>query len=466
MSLYLNNASFYRITHNLSQLGNLLSQSNYRLTTGKRVNTAADDPAATIAATNLSGEIAQINGAITNASRIGSIAQTADGALSEMSTLIETIQNRTVLAASSGTTDDERAAYQAEIDLAIEALDKLVQTTSYNGTVLLDGALGYTTSGVDSNDIVDVKISSVNSDSTPLAVTVSNVEAEKAQLTIDYGDASPATDVTFTIAGNLGSVEYTFSAGTSRGLIANTINADAATHGVSATYTGTEIQLTSASTGSDQYVSINVTSGSYPTTSGETIDYGGDATVTVNGVNATLDGRGVTFNTGTISGSFTMTSTFAAAAGSTSFNVTGGGADFRLDSSSNGKVHFGQASLRSTNLGNDTLGYLSSLKSGAANALSTGNYSDATDIATKALQQVSAAQARWGALKTYTVDSTVNSLTVAKTAMTEARSELIDLDYAEETANNNRLQILMSVGSQIISAMNQNASSVLSLLSF
>lgn len=463
----LNTANLLRMTNSLSQISAQLAKSNYRLTTGRRVNTAADDPTGVITEARLASDIAQIDGVISNANRIGSIAETADGAISEMSTLLAGIQTSIVSAAGSGVTAEERAAYQAEIDLAVEALDRLVSTTAYNGTTLLDGDIDYDTSNVDSNDITDVHVTSANTDSGSLSVTASVTAAEQAVLT--YSGAQPYANSQLRITGPTGTATVTLPGTTSKAVFRDTINTVSAQTGITATSSanGFYVYLQSDTYGDDSSISVEILVGPPDLFDGGlTSDTGLDAIVTVNGVSATVNDQAVTFTsngTGSAAGTFTLTDTLNQNGGSTSFTISGG-AGYRLDNTASGNVTFGQSSLDSSTLGSGAVGYLSSLVSGGANQLSTGNYETAGDIATLATSQVSTAAARWGSLKTYTVDSMVNSLTAAKTAMTTAKDEIVGLDYVTEMAENTRLQILMEIGTSLLGTMNSNATSILSLL--
>ncbi|KPK75656.1 MAG: hypothetical protein AMJ79_10450, partial [Phycisphaerae bacterium SM23_30] len=135
--------------NNLTKIGAQLALSDQRLSTGKRINSAADDPSGVVAVANMHDEITRIDALTENGQRISSIIDTADGALAQISSLLGTIETKALAAAGATATAEERAAYQAEIDAAVDAIDTLVNTTTFNSTRLLDGGLAYTTSGID-----------------------------------------------------------------------------------------------------------------------------------------------------------------------------------------------------------------------------------------------------------------------------------------------------------------------------
>ena len=121
------------------------------------------------------------------------------------------------------------------------------------------------------------------------------------------------------------------------------------------------------------------------------------------------------------------------------------------------------SSLSSSFIGNYSLWYLSTLKSGGANAISSGNYQQAANIAAAASQQVATDRARMGAVKNYTIDATLSSLSTTKNALTNAVSNIEDVDYVAETANNQRLNALYQMNVYVMNSLQQNQSNILSL---
>jgi len=464
MSLTLNNMGMLRVLNTLSQTSAALDASNLRLTMAKRILSASDDPAGVIAAENLKSSIAQIDAAAKNGQRINSVMDTADGAMAQISSLLGTIQTSALSAAGSSATAEERAAYQAEIDAAIDAIDTLVNTTAFGNIRLLDGGIGYTTSGIDTAELADVRVHSADTGGGSVSVAVEVVAAaEKA--VISYSDGVLTDDVTFSLTGNNGTEEFAFSTGAAISDIETAVNAVSDATGVVAEVDGGTLYFRSQNYGSSQSVSIQVTDGTFQMDGSTASDTGVDATVTVNGQTSMSDGLSVYFSSGSTSVRFTLQESFGnVAGGGSAFSITGGGANWQLNANPINKIHFGLSSLNSSGLGNDSLGYLSSLKSGGANALATGNYQQAANIASAASLQVATDRARLGAVQSYTINATLNSLAEGKIAKSNALSSIEDLDYASETANNNRLQLLMQVGTSVLASLNQNMATILSLL--
>jgi flagellin len=465
MSTGFYNSGMIRAMNSLSSISAQLAVSNQRLSTSKRVNSAADDPAGIIAASAMSADIAKLDAMTANGQRIGSMIDTADGAMGQITSLLGTIQSAATSAAGSTVTAEERAAYQEEIDSAINSIDRIVNTTSFNGTKLLDGGLAYSTSGIDNTKIDDVRVNSADTSGGNVNLDVAVVSAAEKGA-VAYSGGNLTDTVTFTLTGPNGSEEFTFASGSHPDTdILNAVNAASDSTGVEATYAGGTLTFKTTEYGSDQTVSINVTQGTFAMVGGVASDSGADADVTVNGQAASADGMRVYFSSGDTSVKFTLKESFGnVGGGSTSMSVTGGGSDWALGADSWNKINFGLSPMGSASLGNDAVGMLNTLKSGGTNALSTGHYQQAANIASAALSQVATDRSRMGAVKSYAIDASLSAFAAQKEAISGEVSNIMDLDYAKESANNNRLQLLMQMGTSVIATLNQSYSSILSLL--
>ena len=165
-----------RINTNVSSLvaQNRLQASNKdlntaltRLSTGLRINSGADDPAGLIASESLRSEITGLGKAITNTQRASQIISTADSALGQVSSLLNDIKGLVSEAANSGAlSDEEIAANQLQLDSSLEAINRIAQTTTFQGRKLLDGSLDYTSTASSVSSVKDVNISKAKLGST------------------------------------------------------------------------------------------------------------------------------------------------------------------------------------------------------------------------------------------------------------------------------------------------------------
>ncbi|MCA9195085.1 MAG: hypothetical protein KDB03_25110 [Planctomycetales bacterium] len=158
------NVSSLVAQNRLNKTNSDLQTSLTRLSTGLRINTGKDDPAGLIASEALRSDITSINKAISNTQRATQIIATADSALGQVSSLLNDIRGLVTEAANSGAlSDDEIAANQLQIDSSLEAINRISQTTTFQGRRLLDGSLDFITrDGTGYNTVADIKIDQAN----------------------------------------------------------------------------------------------------------------------------------------------------------------------------------------------------------------------------------------------------------------------------------------------------------------
>src|SRR5256885_4399965 len=126
-----------------------LNDTLQRLSSGLRINRGADDPAGLIASEGLRSEISGINQAMDNSQRASNVIATAEGALSEVASLLLNVKDLIVQAANSGAlSQDEVKANQLQVDSAVQSITRISNTTTFAGLHLINGSLNKVTSGV------------------------------------------------------------------------------------------------------------------------------------------------------------------------------------------------------------------------------------------------------------------------------------------------------------------------------
>ena len=126
--------------HNNATMNNrAIDQSLGRLSSGLRINTAADDSSGLVIANSLRSQANSLGQAVNNGNDAIGLIQTADGALDEYSKILDTIKTKSIQAASDGQNQASRLAIQKDIDRLMEELDIIATTTSFNGQKLLSG---------------------------------------------------------------------------------------------------------------------------------------------------------------------------------------------------------------------------------------------------------------------------------------------------------------------------------------
>lgn len=467
-----------------------LSEALVRLSTGLRINSGKDDPAGLIASETLRSGIRAVSSAIDNANRADTIVAVAEGGLQEISSLLLELENLVDSSSSdSGLTPEEVKANQDQIDAILESIDRLATSTSFGNKKLLNGSLDFTTSGINvvSGSPVDHLANvQINSAKIPPGsfrnINIDIVQPSEVALisTVLAGtDASGAANstlgaaTTIQITGNLGTDTISFASGATAAEIATQINSSKALTGVSATASGSSGALYFQSTGygSDAFVSVSIlqnASTAFVSQAANTRKYGSDGTITVNGANAVVRGLDASVRTAGLSLDLTLTPTFGSVAGgTTSFQVTGGGAVFQIapDVGLSGQESIGLNEVSSAKLGNAGVGFLASLKSGLANDLQSKNFAAAQRVVRAAINEVASLRGRLGAFQKNTLQTTVNSLQVARENLTAAESAIRDADFAVETSNLTRAQILVSSSTSILQLANAQPQSALALLS-
>jgi flagellin len=451
-----------------------LNSTLQRLSSGLRINTGADDPAGLIASEGLKSEIAGINQAIDNSSRATNVISTADGALGEVSSLLNNIKGLVVQAANSGAmSDDEIKANQLQIDSAVEAITRISSNTSFAGLHLLDGSLDYITSGVATSAITSLDISHANFGTGTTIPVQLNVITSARQADLQFRNSAITSSVTLQISGNKGTQTLSFTSGTTASAISFAVNRIADSTGVSAQLlnpanVASGVEFISSGFGSKQFVSVTSQGGGFGTSDVngniKTREIGRDAVATVNGAVTVADGLNLKVNTASLDMEMTLNDTVGQA--STSFVVTGGGAKFQLGPQVNSaqQVSIGIQSVAASELGDSADGFISDLVTGGSASIAAGQAASASQIIEDAINQVAVLRGKLGAFEKNTLQTNSDSLTVALENVTSSESSIADADFAAETSNLTLAQVLQQAGTSVLATANSSPQTVLTLL--
>ena len=456
--------------HDLSGNNADLATSLQRLSSGLRINRAADDPAGLIVSEFLRSEIGGLNAAVANSQRAVNVITTAEGALAEVNSLLVTIRELVVEAANVGAlSKEEIEANQLQIDSAVESITRIANTTSFAGLNLLNGNLDYVTSGVNAAAVGDLSIFSVqfgNNSTVPVAVNVVT-SAQTANLV--FQNSSIASSVSLEIAGNVGTEVFSFISGTRISAITFAVNQISDSTGISASLVSaldfsSGMNFNSTQYGSDQFVSVRSLSGTFSLVGGSQRAAGQDAVASINGATTVGEGLTLTLNTTSLDMELTLATGFGT--GATSFTVTGGGALFQLgsDVTASEQRNIGVQSLTANNLGDGTIGYLNDVVTGGSYSLVADEAGRAHQIVDAAIADVATLRGRLGAFELNTLQTNIRSLEIAVENLTSAESAIRDTDFAAETAALTRAQILVQANTSILATANVMPQTVLSLL--
>ena len=364
----------------LTMQNNALNQSLERLSTGLRINKGKDDPAGLIASERMRSEMSAIQAAQSNVGRAINIVAVAESGLSEVAALMNDLEELVDLTANEAAiTDEEVLANQLEIDAILESINRIASTTELQGLKPLNGAMAYTTSGVNASQIAGMQIKATRiPHGQSRAVDINVVSpASTAVVTYNGGDITGSTR-TIEVAGELGRETFTFASGTTVADIASAINQSVNMTGVSATTSTGAVIFNSTDYGSSQFVKVRLLSGStFAMVGGTTEDFGNDVTVQIDGMNSVGDGLKVTLRTESLNLDLTLTAGMATqTAVAASFDITGGGARFAItpDLALGSMAMLGIDAVTTTSLGDSNTGLLYTLGTGGDNALSQRNF--------------------------------------------------------------------------------------------
>ena len=473
---------------NLNMSQGMLSVAMQRLSSGLRVNSAKDDAAGLAIAERMNTQVRGMTVAVRNANDGISLAQVAEGALAGASSILQRVRELSVQSANASNSAGDRKAIQAEVGQLLSELDRISVTTEFNGQKLLDGSFGSATFQVGANanqtitattgnfrtttygaQLYGSKLVEAAATATPLTGTLVINGIQSKTVTLTAADtaasaaaavnaASDATGVT-AIARNVSEFKVT-GANASYSLAVKGDNGTPANVTFSVGATNTAAGLAEAvkafndvSSQTGVTAKLNSTADGLILTSesGANIDITNNSAVG-SGITLAAGDAATTLSSGTQSFGAPFT---AAAAGGTAVSV--GTLEFKSDKG----FSFGAAS---TSALFDTAAPSSTLA--AVNTIDVSTVDGSTKalkIIDSALAAVNGQRASFGALQSR-FETTISNLQLSSENMSASRSRIQDADFAAETANLSRAQILQQAGTAMVAQANQLPQGVLALL--
>jgi len=514
MGLSINtNIASLNAQRNLSNSQSALSVSLERLSSGLRINSAKDDAAGLAISERFTTQIRGLNQAARNANDGISLAQTAEGALSEVTNNLQRIRELAIQSANATNSASDRAALNNEAQQLISEIDRVATQTTFNGRALFDGSFTAQAFqvGANANETISVSMSSARTSSLGAFATVTSAENDATGRGISNvtfatggaaGDSAQLEVSEMTVNGT--AVAAPTADGVSSDLssqsaiaIANAINSSVT--GVTASAEANTVNLGAVTAGSliSTGLSINgVDIGAVSVLGGDTdaalqtainnVQNQTGVTASLNSSNQFIltaaDGRNIQLTQAAGgAASVTAQNIFAAASNATTADVTGA-VDIVFDATDNEASSFtirGQVSITSSSsitLADGAsgavaeIGFTAGSQSVATSTalsnvlLSTAaNSTSALQTLDTALDVISSQRATLGAVQNR-FESTIASLTSTSENLSAARGRIQDADFAAETAALTRNQILQQAGVSILSQANSLPQLALSLL--
>jgi flagellin len=463
-----NNSGSINAQNNLSRAQTSLNRSIERLSSGLKVNRGADGPAALVISEKQRAQISGLRTAIDNTEKAVSVVQTAEGALSEINSLLVKVRGLALDSANTGVNDDDAlAANQAEIDNALDTINRIANNTQFGTKKLLDGSAGKTGSASDA-DITFLKAGS----STAAGTYAVNITTEAERAVGNAGTdqtAALAADETLTVNG----VSITLSAGLDQAGVVSRINEYTGQTGVVARVDGTTTQLYTQDYGAGAAISVTSNVAAAATSSGfgttAITDTGVDIAGTIGGTAASGSGAVLTSTAGSAEGisisaavdAADPTLTVTGAQGNVT--VTDNSLTFQIGPNQNQTVNVAIDKVNPTGLGvgvaNNQFGTLDSIE-----VTSASKAQDSLAVVDAAIDQISNLRGTLGAFQANTLESTANNLRATLENTVNAESVIRDTDFASEISNFTNNQVLVQAGASVLQSANQSSQLVLSLL--
>lgn len=448
---------------NLNGSQSALNVALQRLSTGLRINSAKDDAAGLAISERFTTQIRGLNQAARNANDGISLAQTAEGALSEISNNLQRIRELAVQSANATNSTSDRAALQTEVTELIAEIDRVSSQTGFNGVKLLDGTFSSQAFQVGADAGQTITISSLTS-----ARTASLGASFSASVTSGVVTANAIGAGDLVINGvDIGAIGTNDARS-----VASAINAIGG-HGVTAaanslTVSGGTTDGGTAGTGTltiNGYTTSTITIGAGAATDRASLTSAINAISAATGVTAVndgtgidlvaADGRNIVHSFTQASGTFNATLTGVAAAATTRSTVT-------LTASQNITI----SGVAPTDTGFSAATTAASLSGTAISNISVATVTGAnTALASvdAALTSISSSRATLGAVQNR-FSSVISNLQTTAENLTASRSRIQDADFAAETAQLTKSQILQQAGVAILAQANALPNNVLSLL--
>ena len=469
-----NNIASLTAQHNLDKTSSMLAKSLERLSSGLKINRGADGPAALVISEEQRAQIAGLNKAIENTGKAVSMVQTAEGALNEINALLLKARSLALDSANAGVNDNNAlAANQAELSNLLETIDRIANNTQFGTKRLLNGAaqenaLAATDTGV---NVTGTLTTTPTINQYTYSVSTAAVKADvtgAAGFAGAGGTVGAGNGGSFTING----ISVTLADADTVATSVTKINNVLATNGinVTASNSGGQLRLTS----SDFTTDITVAAGTITLAD---IGLAAATTTHTDGVLDYIDSTGATVSVTGTGNSFALTGELSGATvtlladtanplnsvapTNATFDV-GQKLIFQIGPNANQTATLSIGSIKTQSLGVGASIGVNSLSD--IDVTSAQGAQDALAVIDQAIGEVTNKRGDLGAFQSNTLESTANNLRATLENTVSAESVIRDTDFAAETANFTKSQVLMQVGTTVLQNANATSQLVLNLL--
>jgi flagellin len=473
------NISSLTAQENLNSSGSALSQAITRLSSGKRINSAADDAAGLAISTTLQTAINGLNQGVSNANDGTSMVQTASTGLSQITSSLQTIRSLANQAAGGSLSASNQAALQQEVAQQVAEVNRLASQTTYNGVNLLNGSAGVINVQVGANvgQTISLDLSQgVSAASLGAGVpqagntlgTITGLDLNSNGTANSSGGTGAITQInvlsngtggfTYTDQNNqalsTGAVSALFSTSSSGGVQSLALNGSTTGLSVSSQITAIDKDFTTGGGSAATAGSVigKISNLNIDPTTGSAASAGTPNAIT--SITVEADGKGgMTY----VDQNGNALSSTAQSALFTFSSATGLSAVAAATGAGGGLVSTVGTTLTGVNTNNAPTSVAN------VNVSSTAGANLAMETIDNALATISNIQATLGAAQNR-LTGIATSQQAESTDLSSAQSQITDADFAQETANLSKAQVLQQAGISVLSQANSMPQQVLKLL--
>ena len=476
---------------NLMGTGRKLNTALQRLSSGFRINSAKDDAAGLAITDRMTSQVRGLTQAARNANDGISLAQTAEGALQETTNLLQRMRELAVQSANDTNSDSDRQSIQDEITSLKSEINRIAETTSFNNKNLLDGTFGSAKFHVGSEANQTISVTTGAASGTSLGAERVSLNAEVAAGADAAGATTGYTEDNLVVNGSKGSATVTIATSASAKQAATAINGKIVDTGVTAS-AFTKVEISGVADGN--YTFTLGTSTGTATVSASVA--GSDLSSMVDAINDHSSTTGVTATTNEAGTGIVLedadgdtialkrTDTTGASWSADAYNQDGTltGTAATITNASTAATSTGEfkgytllESDKAFSVGSDagTIGETGNIDAGGntsvissisnLNLKTQSGANDALSVIDKAIAKVDNIRSKLGAVQNR-FESTITNLTNVSENISSSRSRILDADFAAETAELTKAQIIQQAGLSMLSQANQLPQSALSLL--
>jgi flagellin len=473
----------------------LLQKSLSRLSSGLRINGAKDDAAGLAISDRMTAQIRGLDQAVRNANDGISLSQTAEGALQEASSILQRMRELAVQSANDTNSATDRSNLQKEVSQLQQELNRIANNTEFNGQKLLDGSFISKAFQVGANSFQTINVTVKNARADKMGINkvlaegpLNNAAAKNASYAaISTTDVGAGEDLTIT--GTIGDDLVAVSAGDTAKEIAESVNASTASTGVEADAV-TFAQLSTLGTsgnltftlhgGGSSVISVIIDDKNDLTALAEEINNKAGTTqitatlssdkntvtlynsegynIGIEDVTISTAGASIVFQGLKSDGTTTAGASQALISGGADSSMVGGSLIFKSSESFTVKSGAAGDIFASTSTTGSSLSNVGSIDIGTQSGANA-----ALDVIDGALDFIANIRADLGAVQNR-FESTISNLQSVSENLASSRSRILDADFAAETADLTKSQILIQAGTAMLAQANQLPQQVLALI--